>query len=62
MSAHPLRNLDSEGNHEGKIGARVITFPDISTCHRAVMSNTASLLEKQSHDTGGHRKKPTPYR
>jgi hypothetical protein len=27
-----------------KIESRVITFPDISTCHRGVMSNTASLL------------------
>jgi hypothetical protein len=45
-----------------KIEARVITFPDISTFHRAVMSNTESLLEKQSHDNGGHRKKPISYR
>jgi hypothetical protein len=44
----------------GKIEARVLIFPDISTCHRAVMSNTASLLEKQSHGNGGHRKKSIP--
>jgi hypothetical protein len=62
MSAHPLRNLDSEGNNDGKDRARVITFPDIITCHRAVMSNSASLLEKQSLDNAGDRKKPTPYR
>jgi hypothetical protein len=46
----------------GKIKYRVITLPDINISDRVVMTNTAWLQEKQSHDNGGDRKKPTPYR